>query len=105
MIDLPQRDIVEFLSFVLPVDFDRDDLIAHLRDHYQSIQQRKGPGHTLPFSDYLLAAEMSVKTYICCRVSFYEVSGIVAKYDFSKRILAVSLRMLEALELALETAH
>jgi hydroxymethylglutaryl-CoA reductase (NADPH) len=105
MIDFPQRDVVEFLSFVLPEDFDREELMAHLREHYHSIQQRKGPGHLLPFDDYLRATEMAVKTYICCRVSFYEVSGIVAKYDFSKRILAVSLRMLEVLELALETAH
>jgi hypothetical protein len=36
---------------------------------------------------------MAVRTYICCRVSFYEISGIIAKYDFSKRILAVSIRM------------
>ena len=105
MIDFPQRDVVEFLSFVLPEDFDREELMAYLREHYHSIQQRKGPGHLLPFEDYLRATEMAVKTYICCRVSFYEVSGIVAKYDFSKRILAVSLRMLELLELALETAH
>jgi hydroxymethylglutaryl-CoA reductase (NADPH) len=105
MIDLPQRDIIEFLSFVLPVDFDRDTLIQYLRAHYQQIVDRKGPGHQLHFSDYLAAAEISVKTYICCRVSFYEVSGIVAKYDFSKRILTVSLRMLQMLEMALETAH
>ena len=105
MIDFPQRDIIEFLSFVLPVDFDRDTLIQYLRSHYQQIVDRKGPGHQLHFSDYLAAAEISVKTYICCRVSFYEVSGIVAKYDFSKRILTVSLRMLQMLEMALETAH
>ena len=105
MIDLPQRDYIEFLSFVLPEDFDRDTLMNHLREHYQQIVQRKGPGHHLTFGDYLSAAEIAVKTYICCRVSFYEVSGIVAKYDFSQRILSVSLRMLQVLELALETAH
>lgn len=105
VVDFPQRDIIEFLSFVLPEDFDRDTLVHYLRAHYQQIVDRKGPGHELHFSDYLAAAEMAVKTYICCRVSFYEVSGIVAKYDFSKRILTVSLRMLQMLEMALETAH
>lgn len=105
MIDFPQRDVVEFLSFIMPYDFDQQLLITHLHTHYLSIQKRKGPGHQLPFNEYLRATEMAVKTYICCRVSFYEVSGIVAKYDFSKRILAVALRMLDVLELALETAH
>lgn len=105
MIDLPQRDIIEFLSFVLPEDFPRDSFINYLRDHYQQIVKRKGPGHDLPFDDYLAAAEIAVKSYICCRVSFYEVSGIVAKYDFSQRILAVSLRMLQLLELAMEATH
>ncbi|MFM6952904.1 MAG: phosphotransferase [Bacteroidota bacterium] len=105
MIDLPQRDIIEFLSFVLPEDFTRDSFINYLRDHYHQVVKRQGPGCDLPFDDYLSAAEMAVKSYICCRVSFYEVSGIVAKYDFSQRILAVSLRMLQVLELALEAAH
>lgn len=105
MIDLPQRDIIEFLSFVLPKDFTRDSFINYLRDHYHQVVKRQGPGCDLPFDDYLSAAEMAVKSYICCRVSFYEVSGIVAKYDFSQRILAVSLRMLQVLELALEAAH
>lgn len=105
MIDLPQLDIIEFLSFVLPEDFTRDSFINYLRDHYHQVVKRQGPGCDLPFDDYLSAAEMAVKSYICCRVSFYEVSGIVAKYDFSQRILAVSLRMLQVLELALEAAH
>lgn len=105
MIDLPQRDIIEFLSFVLPEDFTLDSFINYLRDHYHQVVKRQGPGCDLPFDDYLSAAEMAVKSYICCRVSFYEVSGIVAKYDFSQRILAVSLRMLQVLELALEAAH
>lgn len=93
MLDFPQRDIIEFLSFVLPEDFTAETLINHLRVHYHSIVLRKGPGHTLEFQAYLKAAEIAVRTYICCRVSFYEVSGIVARYDFSKRILAVAVRM------------
>lgn len=93
MIDFPQRDIIEFLSFVLPKDFKSESLINYLRNHYKSIVLRKGPGYNLKFKDYLIAAEMSVRTYICCRISFYEVSGIIAKYDFSERILSVAVRI------------
>jgi hydroxymethylglutaryl-CoA reductase (NADPH) len=104
MIDFPQRDIIEFLSFVLPEDFSAQSLMLHLKEHYQEIVQRKGPGHELGFEEYLKATEMAIKTYICCRVSFYEVSGIVAKYDFSPRILAVSLRMHQIIESELQNA-
>jgi hydroxymethylglutaryl-CoA reductase (NADPH) len=104
MIDFPQRDIIEFLSFVLPEDFSAQSLMLYLKEHYQEIVQRKGPGHELGFEEYLKATEMAIKTYICCRVSFYEVSGIVAKYDFSPRILAVSLRMHQIIESELQNA-
>jgi hydroxymethylglutaryl-CoA reductase (NADPH) len=104
MIDFPQRDIIEFLSFVLPEDFSAQSLMLYLKEHYQEIVQRKGPGHELGFEEYLQATEMAIKTYICCRVSFYEVSGIVAKYDFSPRILAVSLRMHQIIESELQNA-
>ncbi len=102
MIDFPQRDVVEFLSFILPKDFSVQSFLLYLKEHYQEIVQRKGPGHKLAFEDYLKATEMAIKTYICCRVSFYEVSGIVAKYDFSPRILAVSLRMHQIIESELQ---
>jgi hydroxymethylglutaryl-CoA reductase (NADPH) len=102
MIDFPQRDVVEFLSFILPKDFSVQSFLLYLKEHYQEIVQRKGPGHELAFEDYLKATEMAIKTYIYCRVSFYEVSGIVAKYDFSPRILAVSLRMHQIIESELQ---
>ncbi|MFM2255906.1 MAG: hypothetical protein RLZZ47_1395, partial [Bacteroidota bacterium] len=104
MIDFPQRDIIEFLSFVLPEDFSAQSFMLYLKEHYLEIVQRKGPGHELGFEEYLQATEMAIKTYICCRVSFYEVSGIVAKYDFSPRILAVSLRMHQIIESELQNA-
>ena len=98
--DLPQRDLLEFLSFVRPEDLDAATLLPYLEWHYQSIVKRQGPGHQCTFDAYLQACELAIKTYICCRISFYEVSGIVAKYDFSKRILTVALRMQEIIKQA-----
>ena len=45
-------------------------------------------------NEWMKAYRYSLKTYIATRVSFYEVSGILIKYDFSNRILSVALRML-----------
>ena len=87
VIDLPHRDIVEFLSFVLPVDFEKKDLFFYLNYHYQFYPNDS-------WKEWLKAYRYSLKVYIATRVSFYEVSGILIRYDFSKRILNVAFRML-----------
>ncbi|MEY4041960.1 MAG: hypothetical protein RL233_1491 [Bacteroidota bacterium] len=98
VIDFPQRDILEFLSFVLPEDFNEDDLWKYLKQHFKTMQQGIS-NPSFDWKSYLAASKIALQTYICCRVSFYEVSGIVAKYDFSQRILSVSLRMLHCIDL------
>jgi hydroxymethylglutaryl-CoA reductase (NADPH) len=96
VVDFPQRDILEFLSFVLPEDFREEELWIHLNGHFEFLKlQIKDPAFS--WNTYLAACVIALKTYICCRVSFYEVSGIVAKYDFSQRILRVSLKMLHCI--------
>src|SRR4029079_2008195 len=87
VIDFKHRDIVEFLSFVLNDDFTSTDLIQYLKYH-----------HTLNenecWKEYLKAYKYSIKVYLACRVSFYEVSGILIKYDFSKRVMNNAFKML-----------
>ena len=87
VIDLPHRDIVEFLSFVLPVNFEREDLLFYLRSHFELYPHDS-------WEEWLKAYRYSLKVYIATRISFYEVSGILIKYDFSKRILTTAFRML-----------
>jgi len=90
VIDFPHRDIIEFLSFVLPENFQKKELFAYLDYHYcLNAGYSKG--------DWIKAYRYSLKAYIACRVSFYEVSGILIKYDFSGRVLNTSFRMLEFL--------
>jgi hydroxymethylglutaryl-CoA reductase (NADPH) len=87
VIDLPHRDVVEFLSFTLPVDFKKEDLLFFLKYHFGLY-----PGDV--WEEWLKAYRYSLKVYIVTRVSFYEVSGILIKYDFSKRILSTAFKML-----------
>lgn len=98
VVDFPQRDILEFLSFVLPADFDDQTFWNYIKGHFEKMQTTQSSTDILTWTSYLKACKVALKTYICCRVSFYEVSGIVAKYDFSQRILSVSLRMLDCIE-------
>jgi hydroxymethylglutaryl-CoA reductase (NADPH) len=96
--DFPQRDILEFLSFVLPADFDDQTFWNHIKRHFKKMQDQHRSIDALSWESYLTASKVALKTFICCRVSFYEVSSIVARYDFSQRILTVSLRMLDCIE-------
>jgi len=88
--DFPSRDIVEFLSFILPLDFSKEEMMFYLNYYAElNIEYSK--------EEWFKAYRYSLKTYIASRVSFYEVSGILIKYDFSNRILNVALRMLNLL--------
>lgn len=91
VIDFKHRDIVEFLSFVLNDDFTSDDLRHYLKYHHQLNENEC-------WKEYLKAYKYSIKVYITCRVSFYEVSGILIKYDFSKRVMNNAFKMLEMIE-------
>ncbi|WP_298512285.1 phosphotransferase [uncultured Kordia sp.] len=91
VIDFPQRDIVEFLSFTLLPNFKKDELYFYLKTQYQMYD---GVG----WNEWLKACRYSLKVYIITRLSFYEVSGILIAYDFSKRVLQTALQMLTYLE-------
>lgn len=87
VIDFPHRDIVEFLSFVLKQGFTKDEFYFYLKIHFQLYD-------TANWEDWLNAYRYSLKVYIITRLSFYEVSGILIAYDFSKRVLDTALSML-----------
>jgi hydroxymethylglutaryl-CoA reductase (NADPH) len=91
VIDLPHRDIVEFLSFVLLPDVSKSTLLKYLRFHHSFYQ-------AIAWDEWVEGYRHSLRVYITTRVSLYEVSGILVKYDFSTRILKTSLRMLELIE-------
>jgi hydroxymethylglutaryl-CoA reductase (NADPH) len=91
VVDLPSRDIVEFLSFVLLPDFTKEEMMFYL--NYYAERNLK-----YSIKEWMKAYRYSLKTYIATRVSFYEVSGILIKYEFSERILKVALRMSALLE-------
>ncbi len=90
MEDFPHRDIMEFLSFVLPLDLKKEEFYFYLNEHYKLY-------HYANWGEWLKAYEYSLKVYIVTRLSFYEVSGILMKYDFSERVLNTALTMLEYL--------
>ncbi len=93
VIALPHRDIVEFLSFVLPADFDKETLLFWLHHHHEQAKPKD-----ILWEKWLAGYRYSLKEYLVTRVSFYKVAGILMKLKFSDRILVNALRMLDLLE-------
>lgn len=90
-LDLPHRDIVELLSFVLPDSFQKEDLMAHLAYHYQL-------NKTFAWPKWIKGYVYALRVYILTRVSFYAVSGILSRYEFSERVLRNALLMYKMLK-------
>ena len=95
VINIPHRDIIEFLSFVLVKDFNPEQLQSYLDFHF-NLYIKKYPG--IDRSKWDAGYVFALKEFLITRVSFYEVAGIQARYAFSERILRNSFRMLELLE-------
>lgn len=92
VLDYPHRDIVEFLSFVFTENYAEDELMRYLDLHYQ-LNRSANPSR----SDWYLTYEYAVIEFIITRAVFYEVAGIVVKYEFSRRVLDNALKMLRLL--------
>ncbi|MDH5399408.1 MAG: phosphotransferase [Cyclobacteriaceae bacterium] len=95
VVNIPHRDIVEFLSFTLQPGFLKEDLFYYLKYHFSLYQsQDNRPG----WSEWIKGYRYALKEYLVSRVAFYEVAGIIVKYDFSERILHVAFQMIKYLD-------
>ncbi|MCB0704151.1 MAG: phosphotransferase [Saprospiraceae bacterium] len=92
VMDIPHRDIVELLSFVLEEGFTEEQFFFWLNFHHGLYPALK-PG----WEEWCAAYVYSLKVYLITRVSFYEVAGILDRYAFSERIMNNAFRMLEML--------
>lgn len=91
VINFPHRDIVEFLSFTLDMKKNEQDWLNYLEFHFQD---SKDYWKDLTANEFLefrrqwySAYEYSLIELIISRLIFYEVAGIVVKYEFSNRVL------------------
>ena len=94
VIEIPHRDIVEFLSFVLPLDFDEKQFEQYLAFHFDLYKEFVPK---ISSKAWTAAYVYALKLYLLTRISFYEVAGILDRYAFSDRILRNSFRMLDIL--------
>jgi hydroxymethylglutaryl-CoA reductase (NADPH) len=93
LVDYPHRDIVELLSFTLKEDFTEQELLNYLNYHSHIAKKESTPSEDWNKVYYYATLELIVS-----RLLFYEVAGIVVKYDFSERVLNTALKMLQILK-------
>jgi hydroxymethylglutaryl-CoA reductase (NADPH) len=92
VLDYPQRDLVEFLSFTLPLDFEISRLDKHLQFHYALWAE------LYDFRQWKAACLYSLKVYLASRVLFYMNGRIILDFNFAERIFKNTLRMIQYLE-------
>lgn len=91
MVNLPHRDVVELLSFVLEEDFEPENLLGFLMFHYQLA------GKNYTWETWKKGYAYALKEYLVSRVSFYLIGSVVVKYDFAERVFRNGCRMLQIL--------
>jgi hydroxymethylglutaryl-CoA reductase (NADPH) len=92
VVNIPHRDVVEFLCFAFSEGFDADELEHALRFHYAC------DGAGVDEDRWRDGYRYAIEEFLVTRVSFYLVGDIVTRYEFAGRIYANAFRMLELLE-------
>lgn len=91
VLNFPHRDIIEFLSFALPLDFDENLLMENLKYHFD-LQST-----SLEWQDWKTGYLYSLHEYLVTRVTFYLTGKIIMNYLFAERVFLNASRMVEIL--------
>lgn len=77
MINIPHRDIAEFLSFVLNPQLNLEELLSeHARLWDKELK-----------SEWLEGYEYALKEFLVCRMTFYKAAEILMKLKFPNRVI------------------
>lgn len=91
VVNLPHRDVVELLSFVLPEDFGLEQMERYLKLHHHLA------GGNIPWNNWKQGYQRALKEYLVTRVLFYKAANVVMKLKFIDRVFRCTRRMLQLL--------
>jgi hydroxymethylglutaryl-CoA reductase (NADPH) len=92
MINIPQRDVFEFLSFTLDPDFPEDRLRSLMAGHFDLIRDING--NEYGWNDYIDDFTLSGYEFLITRASFYLAGNTLLNYPFIKRVFITSNRII-----------
>lgn len=94
--NIPHRDVVEFLAFVISDPKDVEFLKRYLGLHAAAW------GRALADEAWLKGYQYALKEFLVCRMTFYKASEILMKLKFPNRVLDNCFAMLDHLEIILK---
>lgn len=95
ILNLPQRDIFEFLAFTFELNFSEAEFMALTEYHYKMVFDYNSPVYT--YEKYLSDLKIMGEEFILTRVSYYLAGSTLVGYPFIERVFQVSTRMLNIL--------
>ena len=95
ILDYPQRDVMEFLSFALESNFNETELLEYVEFHYKIALKAD---LTLTWDIWKKGSVLTLKKYLVTRVAFYKTAEILMKLKFTNRIFNNSVRMINLIE-------
>lgn len=96
VINIPHRDIFEFLAFTLDVDNNAERLHNLMKSHYEMLGEINGK--TYAWKDYIDDFIISGHEFLITRASFYLAGNTLLNYSFIKRVFISSNRIIKHAE-------
>ncbi len=92
-INIPQRDIFEFLAFTLDENFEIGRLLKFLQNHFELIREINGSSYD--WKSYLNDFIVSGYEFLITRVSFYLAGNTLLNYSFIKRVFICANKIIK----------
>ena len=84
MLNIPQRDIFEFLAFTFDTNFKREQLKYFLKMHFDLVREINGDSYSWKF--YIDDFIISGYEFLITRATFYLAGNTLLNYSFIKRV-------------------
>lgn len=93
MLNIPQRDVFEFLAFTLDVDCSDDRLFKLMKIHFKLLEEINGPSYS--WGDFLDDFIICGYEFLITRATFYLAGNTLVDYKFIKRVFISANRMIK----------
>ncbi len=84
LVNIPQRDIFEFLAFTFDTNFKREQLKYFLKMHFDLVREINGDSYSWKF--YIDDFIISGYEFLITRATFYLAGNTLLNYSFIKRV-------------------
>ena len=95
-VNLPQRDVFEFLAFTFSKEVDENVLFDLMHLHYELIMDFNRA--TYSWEDYIADFCVAGEEFLITRINFYLAGSTLVNYPFIQRVFRNTLQMLETLK-------